>query len=345
MIRFAFIVCSLLSFLQVAQGQDNKGWVYDPNPDKAFSAISEVTLDGLDTNALILSGNSIEVSTCVLANDSCTAVHYAIADAQGDFFYEPDEASESDAFAEVNAFFHLQRAADYFNDQHQSRWSCNCGSPVLNAFINPDVEEKAVSSLAFYQYNDCSSFSCGYVVLSKTVDQQGLVRSTAYDGDLLYHEYVHAIVDERNQNPGYSEDELGASYEAGAVSEAIADYFAAVISNDPQIGEHFAGIGSVPEKGALRDISQRLSCPEDLSGQRHRDGRILASALWSLRSESADVAAMDQWVFESAINLSATPSFSSFVATMFDGLEDPQKQQPLASKRVQAPNRYLPNVA
>ncbi|MFH1221265.1 MAG: T9SS type A sorting domain-containing protein [Candidatus Eisenbacteria bacterium] len=104
---------------------------------------------------------------------------------------------------------------------------------------------------------------------------QGSCQDLAMFADVMYHEYGHGIADKQ-----YSP--LAPS---GAMHEAFADYYACTITGEPYIGEGIAGPGSY-----FRTIDNTLRYPDDLTGEVHDDGRILAGALWDLReSLSPDV--------------------------------------------------------
>ncbi len=90
--------------------------------------------------------------------------------------------------------------------------------------------------------------------------------------DVLYHEYGHGIAD-------YQYTPFSPS---GAMHEAFADYTACTITNEPYIGEGLFGPGSY-----FRNIDNSLKYPNDLTGEVHDDGRILAGALWDLRETLA----------------------------------------------------------
>jgi hypothetical protein len=96
----------------------------------------------------------------------------------------------------------------------------------------------------------------------------GACQNLAMFSDVIYHEYGHGIVDflYRPLSP------------SGAMHEAFADYTAAMITDEPFIGEGISGPGTY-----FRTMDNDLRYPEDLTGEVHDDGRILGAALWDLR--------------------------------------------------------------
>jgi len=95
----------------------------------------------------------------------------------------------------------------------------------------------------------------------------GSCQNLAMFCDVIYHEYGHGITDflYRPLSP------------SGAMHEAFSDYFACTITNEPLIGEYVIG------SGYLRNLDNNLRYPDDLTGEVHDDGRILAGALWDMR--------------------------------------------------------------
>lgn len=309
MTRLIILVWAVIVPTAVA-AQTPLGAVYDPNPTVSNGELSEVELLGLVGDMSRLEGGLARVVSCQDEDDGCTSVQHALADDGGDFFYTPNEAAAVDPFAEVNAYYHIVKAATYFVDRHDVVWTCPCGTNDLSVILNYGSTQNEASALAVYVSHRCDSFRCGAILLGKGVDAEQRTRNFAYDGDVLYHEYAHGIIDERNGNQGVLVDAQGASYEPGAVREGGADYFAASISGDPLIAEYLEGIGFMPDEGALRRIDQPLRCPQDLTGQMHKDGRILGAALWEIRELLApDVA--DAMILATLLSVGAEPTFST----------------------------------
>ena len=86
---------------------------------------------------------------------------------------------------------------------------------------------------------------------------------------VVVHEYGHAITDHVYGAAGDPPSDM---------HEAFSDYFAASLSGDPRIGPGIQGTGTM-----FRSIDNELRTPEDVSGEVHIDGTILAGALWDLR--------------------------------------------------------------
>jgi hypothetical protein len=123
----------------------------------------------------------------------------------------------------------------------------------------------------------------------------GLRRDTAFDADILTHEYVHGLTTRLVGGPGSTS---GLSlWQSGAMAEGWSDAYAASLTADPVIGEYASrnpgGIRTVAYDnspytfgmfGTLRPTviansgGLLLGLP-----QVHRDGEIWATVLWELR--------------------------------------------------------------
>ena len=132
------------------------------------------------------------------------------------------------------------------------------------------------------------------------------------DGDIIAHEYGHAI--QHNQNAAWGGGEMG------AMGEGFGDYLAASFFQD--VGDaafqaaHAAAVGewdatsySNDNPPNLRRVDGNKVYPDDLTGAVHGDGEIWSRALWDL-NQDIGAAAADQLVLESHFLL---PGGSSMV--------------------------------
>jgi hypothetical protein len=113
---------------------------------------------------------------------------------------------------------------------------------------------------------DCNAFWDGLGI--NFFGQSMRCVNTARIADVVYHEYGHGITD-RQYRP---------LTPSGAMHEGFSDYYAASINDDPRIGRGFRGPGTI-----LRTVDNDNTFPDDIVGEVHRDGLILAGALWDLR--------------------------------------------------------------
>lgn len=110
-------------------------------------------------------------------------------------------------------------------------------------------------------------------------------RDFAYDGDVVAHEFTHAIV--HSFVPGLQSlgrDSYGTHAEAGALNEGWADYFSSSFIGNPTVGD-YAAAGLVAGEIGLRNNDNERRCPDGILGQVHNDSEHWAGALWSIREQ------------------------------------------------------------
>jgi zinc metalloprotease ZmpB len=118
----------------------------------------------------------------------------------------------------------------------------------------------------------------------------------AEDGDVILHEYGHAI--------HFAQGFAFASEEAGAISEGFGDYWALTVGDvvSRSLGvKAQAPITCIMDWDATYYTSKTPHClrrtdtgnhyPEDLSGEVHHDGLIWSNALWDIRQSIGNVKA------------------------------------------------------
>ncbi len=219
--------------------------------------------------------------------------------APGDYRYPPGEGG----FEQVNAYWHGDRFL------HEYLGSLGYAGPPeslivrVHAPLEPNV---AVTSGRF-------------VHLGRAIS--GFTRDAALSHDLIYHELVHAVLYGKDVQPG------GVRREAGALHEALADYFAAATTGDPAIGE-WAYLN-------FPNGATRVDMPQDTWNAAHYDqvsyaaapiasvwanSMILSSALWDLRSSIGP--ACDSLVLEALDFLPTVPTWPHFANALLQADEE-----------------------
>jgi Zn-dependent metalloprotease len=94
-------------------------------------------------------------------------------------------------------------------------------------------------------------------------------QATAKIPDVVYHEYGHAINSARYNS--------GSGMWNGALNEGFADVWAFTITSSPFIGQ---GWDLVDPSINIRDYQDRKFYPQDLVGEVHADGEIIAGCFW-----------------------------------------------------------------
>ncbi|MFP4459727.1 MAG: FlgD immunoglobulin-like domain containing protein [Candidatus Zixiibacteriota bacterium] len=97
----------------------------------------------------------------------------------------------------------------------------------------------------------------------------------SYYAEIFYHEYTHGVT-----HFIYPGELLPYNGQPGAIDEALSDYFACTITDDPNVGDG----GLVPGGGMMRTMDNDLVFPDDWEDEVHADGRIMGGAFWDLRA-------------------------------------------------------------
>jgi Zn-dependent metalloprotease len=168
------------------------------------------------------------------------------------------------------------------------------------------------------QYGADNSFTTNHPTNEIRYGKGGV--DDAEDAEVILHEYGHAI--------HYGQGFTFASEEAGAISEAFGDYWAADVSDivAKQLG--------VPEKtpfGCLMDwdstsytstvphcirrIDLNLHYPQDLVGEVHADGEIWSRALYDIHNALGHIEA-DTIIVNGSMNFTGTTMAQLATATV-----------------------------
>jgi Zn-dependent metalloprotease len=134
--------------------------------------------------------------------------------------------------------------------------------PSFTAMDNPLPAnvDLAGSCNAFYDGSSINFYAAG-----------GGCNATSLVADVCYHEYGHGINDKFYQSIGFS-------FDNGAMGEGYADIWALGITDSPILG---IGFYTSNPTGFVRryDINKKVY-PQDLVGQVHADGEIIAGCFW-----------------------------------------------------------------
>lgn len=324
----------------------NQAQVFPSNPLKS-PALINVTLPvdaGKTTleNTLVQSKNCIDNKTVKnlfgFAVHVCDLEQKAVADANGDFLIAPGANNEpEDAFSEVSMFYHANRAYDFFR-AFSPALNVNNGAPlptvsnlrVPQGFDTLDPTKLGDPNLPLAPFQN-AFFAPSNPIFSQVFGLngaamwfgQGPVNDYSYDGDVVYHEFTHAVVEATLQLVGTPHmDKFGASYSPGGMNEGLADYFSSALTGDPDVGE-YASQDFFPGSTAIRTLDNQDSCPKDIGGEVHQDSTLFSGALWDVRKtlDAAKQAQLDEAIF-AAMNSSATGDlgFEDFANMIIDAV-------------------------
>ncbi|MCS6913028.1 MAG: MYXO-CTERM sorting domain-containing protein [Myxococcales bacterium] len=165
--------------------------------------------------------------------------------------------------------------------------------PLDNAFFSPGGQG-GFNEVLTGQQGDALGFG------------MGTRAAFALDGDVIYHEFTHAVVHSRGRlTAQIVEDDHGLSTDPGAINEALADYFSSALAGDGAVGEYAGRNFSLA--GGLRNLDNRDHCSDDRIGQIHHDSQSFSGALWQARRhvasppEQGGAAARRRDVFDQAV--------------------------------------------
>lgn len=188
--------------------------------------------------------------------------------ADGRFVYTRD----ADQFEQVMAYFWMNQAQEYLQ-------SLGFGSSLRP--VNAESQDVRTN-----QWGADNSFSWDKHDLIK-LGKGGV--DDAEDGEVIVHEYGHAVHD--SQVPGF-----GASHEAGSIGEGFADYLAVTVglaaaqqygwpvnAPAPCVADWDAVSYTSTAPHCLRRVDGNKTVA-DMVGEVHRDGEIWSRALWDIRS-------------------------------------------------------------
>ncbi len=308
--------------------------VYPANPIATPSLLaSELALapvgDSLE-NPFLVAHNCVDMKTVKPVSffgfrqnmHICDLVHSAIADAGDNFGYAPtdeagSEAARSDAYSEVSIYYHAAKAYAFFRGLlGNAEAQVTSDKPlrlVANLKLPPGISSGDFStagdaerplepfSNAFFSprsgglgaiFEQLYGFDSGALWFG-----QGPARDYAYDGDVVYHEFGHAVVDKTLGLGAWTIDAWGAIDAPGAMNEGLADYFSSAITGDPKVGE-YASKDLAAGQDVIRTLDNADRCPTSLVGEVHFDSSLFSGALWEARVALAEA---DRPTFDAAL--------------------------------------------
>ncbi len=225
----------------------------------------------------------------------CKVINEDVAGAVAGSNYRFDFPPENTHFDECQVYYAVEKVYQYFLDLGFRKFTVNNpygkthdGQLAANVHIRTQYDN------AFYD-PDTGQISFGDG--SYPSNPHGF-RDLAKEVDCVAHEFTHAVIDEYHPNMFGSE--------GLALHEGYADYFAASLTDDSDLGEY---IVAAPEKaGVLRNCDNNLMYP-GAPTEPHARGRVWAGACWDLRKELGQEVA-DFLIFGSMLVISTeSPTF------------------------------------
>jgi hypothetical protein len=265
----------------------------------------------------------------------CSEVQTAHQDENDDFFFEWEGDNDGlndldmgDKFAEVQMFHHVAGVYDYFMDLMDDHpdattydWEGLAIQPLM-ATVNFSLPVKMTGGMPstedmlnainpngeLYPFDNAFFMPGGPAMIpgyerpyDSIVFGQGTLVDFGWDGDVIRHEFTHAVANSVSVGVGQYQDfgdEWGVNVEQGGMSEGYADAFPAFMSDEPTMGEYsLAAFGPAN----VRDLSGGDVCPDFLIGEVHWDGKAWAQSLYQARDAAVGDVAADKRRFEQAV--------------------------------------------
>ena len=241
----------------------------------------------------------------------CTVKQLANKEENGSFIYEDWDKGLSykldteDIYPEIALYYHMAKIYDYLAGlglkEYTELPNHKGTNPIMGianfqmmSYSGRSVTLQPMDNAFFSKYDP--SFSemfygdFEYNKADALVFGQGSSADFSYDGDVVYHEFGHGVIDgiAKFAYEGWP-DEYGFSNEIMGMNEGMADVFSFIITEDPCLAEYVAkGVGvmggAVNLNGTLclRTTSNTNRVNEDFTGESHNDGLPLVGAHWEI---------------------------------------------------------------
>jgi hypothetical protein len=257
---------------------DQKDVDYFSADPKLAKAYKRVTLTELDSSGT-LTGRYAKV---------LSSTGKAAANTGSGFIYTRDD----DRFEQVMGYFWITEAQHYLQSLGLRR-PANARQQLLRI-------DQFGGDNSFYRDGDKK--------LTITLGKGGV--DDGEDGEVIVHEYGHAVQDD--QVPGF-----GSSPEAGAIGEAFGDYLAVEVST-AVTGNRFQ-VPCVADWDSVSYTSGPIHClrrvdgtkhyPEDVANEVHADGEMWSAALWRARNLIGDPITADRIIVNAQFDFTPGISF------------------------------------
>jgi hypothetical protein len=281
----------------------------------------------------------------------CNITQTIVPDEDGSYLsveVPSDIMDPNDSFAELMMFYHVNFIHDYYKDIHGYDGMDFPLESYVNLMAYLEVENNFMELPEGWVTFDNAMFMPGegwaeleemgevllkeYLGIDEKLDlpfkndsiffMQGNSLDFAYDADVIYHEYTHAVVS-GDRLLGTRIDEHGPDASPRAMNEAVADYFACSVMGDPIMAEF-----ALVSLGAGRDLTEFAECPAGYHGEEHIDGLMYSTALWEIREALGSTDA-DTIIFNALLTFVETTGYEEGAqATIAEAalLEPPQDQ-------------------
>ncbi len=307
----------------------------DPTTDNM--QLTEVTLVKPTTTDGSLFNETVEVVNCLnMPGEELQFMGFTVGNLcqeistttvqDGDYLHIMPPAQygdPNDTFAEVQMYYHVNAIHDYLHDE----LGVMTLPPSLPAIPNLQLYLNAQAAAFLGAQEGWQPFDNAAFLFPESFAQvglpprdsgaivfgQGRLVDFAYDASVIRHEYIHSLIGNMRLN-GVLVDRWGLNNTPGALNEALADYFAASMQENPVVGRYgLAAFGAA----FARDLSERKTCPDHLTTAIHDDGRIIGSMLWEVRAQLGKEQA-DELIMRALLSATQRTEFKLFGESLVD---------------------------
>ncbi|MGV3623038.1 MAG: hypothetical protein ACO1OB_19620 [Archangium sp.] len=283
----------------------------------------------------------------------------------GDYVYAPidppntlrpsiNNPADYDEFAEVHAYFHVNKAFDAVRALSASPFAQSRGvTPFVwrDTGANGDLPAVWVN-VSDSDFNSAEPNAQGVYVsdtLSRTetalylarenmeflllppqvlasdafVIYQGQKADFAYDGPVLWHEFGHGVIHSTaDWATIVTFDAYSANNESSALHEGMADVIAVMTGNDPVVGVYVAQ-RMEPVQPSIRTIDNQDKCPDVLWGESHQDSLHFTGAIWEARQQflgTDNGATFDAAIYAAMVQFPMDVNFGSAAELITDSV-------------------------
>ncbi|MRG97667.1 M36 family metallopeptidase [Polyangium spumosum] len=284
--------------------------VFPTNPVKSPD-VQPVTL-GLPDGETKLSGPLVVARNCIdmkttktlmgfITVHTCELLQTSVADPGSlDFTDAPaEDTAPEDPFAELHMYAHTEIAYKFFRTFRADfkvqegpidavanlRLPQGLATFDLQKMADPNLPLEPFQNAFFSPADPANPFGQLFGITGGAMMfGQGPIKDYAYDGDVVYHEFTHAVVNATIQLVGTPHrDAFGIVMSPGGMNEGLSDYFSSAITGDPDVGE-YAILDADPSSKAIRSLAAADACPTSIAGQVHQDATLFSAGLWDVRT-------------------------------------------------------------
>ncbi|MCA9655596.1 MAG: MYXO-CTERM sorting domain-containing protein [Myxococcales bacterium] len=285
------------------QVRSSRARIFPQNPSNTPEAVEVELYDiHVEDAGHPLVGSRIQAFNCVgeeteevspwWSEEECWPLQTVFSNEDGDYFVHvpnvvlvEDNVALSDPYAELSMYAHGEIFLEAMKARGIEQFKCELSSMLANVHSYPaDSPDPSPLNNAYYT-NQCDPERGPTMMFG-----QGSDVDFGYDADVIYHELGHGMVALLTPDNlgGRRLREDAALVDAGAINEAVADYFSVMLTDEPHLADYVGRFWSGSGEPYIRNAENDKTCPSDSIGQVHNDGEPFMAAMWATRKRLDD---------------------------------------------------------